>query len=172
MYLLSMPWEEAKVFASYERYMTTIIIIIIGLIYLYFLSYKEKKYNFKVLSITVILLMLSTTYLFQSNVRGLLGNDDYQGTKVEKYDNILKNYKVDKEKMYYIYSPSSQNDFSYLYHMSVYKLNTENVQMIYNEKDLPIDKTGVLIFIDEDKKIIEKALNAEWNIKTNLILEK
>ena len=172
MYLLSMPWEEAKVFASYERYMTTIIIIIIGTIFLYFLAHKEKKYNFKVASITMIILMISTIYFFQSNFRGLLGNDDYKGSLVEKYDNILENYKIDEDKMYYIYSPSSKNDFSYLYHMSVYKLNTENVEMVYDKEDLPVDKTGVLIFVDEDKEVIEEAINADWSTKTDLILEK
>ena len=172
MYLLSMPWEEAKIFASYERYMTTIIIIIIGIIFLYFLSYKEKKHNFKVASITMIVLMLSTIYLFQSNFSGLFGNDGYKGSQVEKYDQILSNYKISEEKTYYIYSPSSKNDFSFLYHLSVYKLNTSKIEMIYDKEDLPVDKTGVLIFIDKDQDVIEEALHADWITKTNYILEK
>ncbi len=172
MYLLSMPWEEAIIFASYERYMTTISIIIIGIIFFYLLAYKEDKHKFKITSFAIIILMLSSTYFFQSNVRGLLGNDDYKGSLVEKYDNILNEYKIDTNKMYYIYSPSSKNDFSYLYHMSVYKLNTENVEMVYSEEELPTDKNGVVIFIDEDKTAIEKTINADWIKTSDLIFEK
>lgn len=173
MYLTSMPWEEAINFAGYERYMTTIIIIIIGIIFFYFLSYKEKKHNFKIISIATIILMLVTTYIFQGNFKALLGNDYYVGTQAYKYDLILSDYKnFDKEKTYYVYAPSAENDSSYLFFMSKYKLNTGNVVMIYNQEDLQLNNTGVLIFFDEDQTLIEKAKKSGWVSKTNLILEK
>lgn len=172
MYLFSMPWEEAIVFAGYERYMTTIIIIIIGIVLMYMLSYDKKQNNLKYfLTITIIFMILSMN-IFPGNVLTLLGQDGYQGSLANKYDLILKKYKPSKEEFYYIYSPSSKNDFSYLEFMSKYKLNTGNIEMIYSEEDLDLTKSGTIIFIDEDKDLIEQASKSGWKRKTEVILEK
>ena len=172
MYLFSMPWEEAIVFAGYERYMTTIIIIIIGIALMYMLSYDKKQNNLKYfLTITIIFMILSMN-IFPGNVLTLLGQDGYQGSLANKYDLILKKYKPSKEEIYYIYSPSSKNDFSYLEFMSKYKLNTGNIEMIYSEEDLDLTKSGTIIFIDEDKDLIEQASKSGWKRKTEVILEK
>lgn len=173
MYLFSMPWEEAITFAGYERYMTTIIIIIMGILFIYFLSYTEQKHNYKLLMIPSIILMLSTVFVFPSNVYGLIGNDGYKGSLAYKYDQILQDYSIDnKSETYYVYAPSAKNDFSYLHFMSKYKLNSGNVEMIYNKNDLNLDTTGILIFYDEDEGLIDNATEKGWKPKTKLILEK
>jgi hypothetical protein len=110
--------------------------------------------------------------IFPGNVLTLLGQDGYQGSLANKYDLILKKYKPSKEEIYYIYSPSSKNDFSYLEFMSKYKLNTGNIEMIYSEEDLDLTKSGTIIFIDEDKDLIEQASKSGWKRKTEVILEK
>lgn len=168
MYLLSMPWEEAITFAGYERYMITIIIIIIGIILLYLLGYKEKKYTFKIISTIILLLMVSTIYLNKGTFTSILGNDGYKGSLVEKYDKIINNIKIDKEKEYYVYSPSSKNDFGYLYHMSKYKLNTSNVKIIYDKEELPTEENSILLIIDNDEKITEQ-LSKGWTKQTDLV---
>lgn len=172
MYLFSMPWEEAIVFAGYERYMTTIIIVIVGIVLMYLLSYDKKKYNLKLILVPTLLLMILSMNIFPGNVTALLGQDGYQGTLANKYDIILKNYKPSKEEIYYIYSPSSKNDYSYLEFMSKYKLNTGNIKMIYSKEELNLKTTGTIIFIDEDKYLIEQAIKSGWKSKTQLILEK
>ena len=172
MYLFSMPWEEAIVFAGYERYMTTIIIIIIGIALMYMFSYDKSQNNLKYfLTITIIFMILSMN-IFPGNVLTLLGQDGYQGSLANKYDLILKKYKPSKEEIYYIYSPSSKEDFGYLEFLSKYKLNSGNIEMIYSEEDLDLTKSGTIIFIDEDKDLIEKASKSGWKRKTEVILEK
>ena len=168
-----MPWEEAIVFASYERYMTTIILVIIGILLLYLLGYTEKKHNYKIIVISSILLMLSTAFLFPSNVRALIGTDDYTGSIVHKYDLLLEDYKdIDTEKFYYVYSPSATGDYSYLFHISRYKFNTGNVEVIYTDEDMEKVSAGVVVFFDENQELINKFKENGWTSKTDYIFEK
>ena len=173
MYLFSMPWEEAIVFAGYERYMTTITLIIIGIVLLYLLGYSERKNNYKLLMIPSIILMLIPLFIFKGNTNALMGQDWYQGTKVNRYDMILEEYNIKKTTAtYYIYSPSSKDDFSYLHFVSKYKLNSGNVEMIYSKEDLNLTNPGILIFFDEDKELMKEAKEKGWINKTELIYEK
>lgn len=173
MYLFSMPWEEAIVFASYERYMTTIVLVIIGIMLLYLINYNEKKHNYKLIVIPSILLMLSTVFLFPSNVRALIGTDDYTGSIVHKYDLLLEDYKdFNTEKQYYIYSPSATGDYGYLFHISRYKFNTGNVEVIYKDEDMDKISAGTIVFFDENKELINKFKDNGWTSKTEYIFEK
>lgn len=173
MYLFSMPWEEAIVFAGYERYMTTVIIIIVGIILIYFLGYSEKNYNYQMLMIPSIVLMLATIFVFPSNIKSLIGKDEYKYTAIYKYDLILGDFiNKNKEIEYYIYAPSAKNDCGYLFFISKYKLNTGKINMIFDKKDIPYDASGTIIFYDEDKELIDNVKNAGWKNKTEVILEK
>ncbi|MBO5120276.1 MAG: hypothetical protein J6C28_01140 [Bacilli bacterium] len=44
--------------------------------------------------------------------------------------------------------------------------------MIYSKEELNLKTTGTIIFIDEDKYLIEEAIKSGWKSKTQLILEK
>lgn len=159
MYILSMPWGEAVVFASYERYMSTILIIIIGILFIYyFLKKEQKNYVFILLS---FLMVLSIGYK-KDNLKVLIGKEPYVNTFVEQYDKEFKNLKVDPKKNYYIYAPSSLNDFGYLYHLSVYKLNAPYVNVLQNADQLSNDYIGTLIVLEPDENIASKINEYKW----------
>lgn len=164
MYLLSMPWEEAIVYAGYERYMTTILIIIVGIISIHLLKNKElEKCKLRVLLIVEIIALLTPIYYNQDNFNALIGKTQYEGSVVEKYDSILSKIPIDKTKTYYIYAPvSSKKDAGLLYHLSIYKLNTQNIVIIDNIDKVTEDQNGIYIIFNDVDDIKKKLENNDW----------
>ena len=153
MYLLSMPWVEAVKLASFDRYMLTIIIVIVALVYIYLFDYM--KHRIVVISYLVILLFLSFVVKQSfNNYKMLLGNFNYKDTYANHFDEILGTdmFSSEDDTFYFIYAPiSSKGDEGYLYYLSKYKLNTQNVRVVTKVKDIYID--GNIVVFDEDEEI-------------------
>ena len=169
MYILSMPWGEAVVFASYERYMSTILIIIVGiLIYTLFL---KKKTN--VVGVVLLVLLMSVTMVHKSkDLLPLIGKENYENTFIEKYDKFFPDVLVDGTKMVYVYAPSSINDHGFLYHLSIYKLNVPYVKVITSSEDLGEIDLGTLIILESDESIKSKVSELSWTEKKENVFTK
>ena len=154
MYIFSMPWEEAKVFAGYTRYMMTIVSVIIGISMKMIWDQKLKKKDslYKILCTIVLLVPI---YYYQGPFQSLLGKDDYKGSIIEKVDQILPN--IPKEEKYYIYSPGNENDNGYLIWLMTYKLETREIYPATNLQEIP--SSSIVIVLDpielEDSSIIK-----------------
>ena len=153
MYLLSMPWVEAVKLASFDRYMLTIIIVIVALVYIYLFDYMKNR--IVVISYLVILLFLSFVVKQSFNdYKMLLGNFNYKDTYANHFDEILGTdmFSSEDDTFYFIYAPiSCKGDEGYLYYLSKYKLNTQNVRVVTKVKDIYID--GNIVVFDEDEEI-------------------
>ena len=84
-----------------------------------------------------MLLMLSTAFVFPGSFKSLLGNDSYKGSKVNRYDIILKDYKdFEKNKKYYVYESFPKKDYNFLSYLSKYKLNSNEVKVVREKEEL------------------------------------
>ena len=167
MYIFSMPWEEAKVFAGYNRYMMTILVIIIGLFIIYVFNHKSTYTNIFLLLISVLLLLpISNNYQV---FNGLLGVDDYKGSSIEKFDSIINDISKDKE-IYYIYAPSSEGDSGFFNHMATYKLLKNNVYIITKKEEIEkIEYNSYLILFD---KLEDYEFNNNYKKVNEIVIEK
>lgn len=129
MYIFSMPWEEAKIFAGFNRYMMTIIFVIIALFLTYIINYNNKIKYRKTLIIFISVLLLIPIYYEYNCFSTLLGNDHYNNSNVEKFDKILKYIPKDKEN-YYIYVANNYEDKGMIEHIAKYKLLKNNIFIV------------------------------------------
>ncbi len=168
MYILSMPWEEAKVLAGYERYMMTIIYILVG-IFLYYLLNTNIKYQ------NIYLLLVAITFLIPISFRYndfqcIFGKDNYENSTIEKLDNLVKDLPKDIDH-YYIYSESSKADLGYLRFIGIYKLFNDQVEVLTSPKELSkVYFHSCLIVLDAKNELtLEdfKKLNNNVYIKNN-----
>ena len=166
MYLLSMPWAEASYLAGFNRYMLTIIFIVIGLVLIYFINIviKEKKISkvsFSLVCIMIIIALIVNFKFYVSDFSIFLGNQNYKDTSAYKFDSILKNDKFSANyyDYYYIYAPkTSKNDSGYMYYLSKFKLNTINYLIVkdMSQFDLEFDEkyNKKIIVFDKDDEIL------------------
>ena len=149
MYIFSMPWEEAKILAGYDRYMMTIINAIIGMSVFFIINNKEKVKFINIIMIVIITLLLIPIKYNYKAFTSLIGNDGYKNSEVERFDKIIDKIPTDKN-IYYIYSPSSKGDYGKLVHVSIYKLLKRNCIVIQDEKALKdVKENSYLILFDE-----------------------
>ena len=149
MYIVSMPWEEAKTLAGYNRYMMTIVDIVIGLLIVYILNYKDKVKGFNILLLLATIVLLIPIYYNYDTFTGILGNDGYKGSQVERFDEIIDMIPKDKDK-YYLYSPKSKGDYGKLHHMGVYKLlKNDCIILIEKEQLNDIEGDSYLVLFDK-----------------------
>lgn len=145
MYILSMPWEEAKVFAGFTRYMMMMINIFVGMTIFYFFQNKTKKIPY----VLGILLLLIPIYFHRGELKVFLGKDGYQGSIIEKADQVLDEIPLDK-KYYYIYAPSTKEDSGYFKHLMIYKLSKKDVFVIHTPNQLSrMENDAYLILFEE-----------------------
>ncbi len=150
MYILSMPWEEAKILASYQRYMMTIIDVVVSLFIVYILSYKDKIKYYKATILVVCIVMLAPIYFYRADFMGMLGYDTYKGSLVEEADKIVD--KVPKgQQEYYIYYPRGGRT-DYLMFILTYKLGNKNISFVTKDEELSkVQNNSYLIMFDEYK---------------------
>lgn len=184
MYLLSMPWKEAIILASFDRYMLTIIFIIIGIVLLFFINIviKEKLISKKsvIISSGLIISILFITFKYYVNDYKLfIGDLNYEDSIAYKFDEILgtRYYKADDDTFFYVYvSDLTNNDYGYTYYLTNYKLNTINFEFIYNIEDFIPTKgnsfTEKLIVLKEDNLIYEYLKENKYELENGLYIKK
>ena len=165
MYLLSMPTEEAMRLASFDRYMLTIVLYVIGLLLIIVFSvieYSKSKRKVLLSSVIIIvsLLLTNITLNLSDNYDVLWGKQNYEDTNLYKLDNIIKGSKdifYKKDTYYYIYAPTIvDGELSYFNYVSKYKLNTTNYKIIGKTNQIINDdnyKHLVVVTFENDKII-------------------
>ena len=156
MYILSMPWEEAKVFAGFTRYMMMTVNAFVGMTIFYFFQNKTKKIPY----VLGIVLLIVPIYFHSHELKVFIGKDGYQGSIIEKVDQVMDEIPREKEN-YYFYSPSSKEDFGYLSHVAIYKLLKKNVFVITKKEDFYSLKTNSCLIILEETNMEEEILPLE-----------
>ena len=164
LHILSMPWGELQTFGGYNRYMMTIIIIIYSL-FLINLSHLSHFYNNKLYNcylIFIIILLLTSINYNKSQFNVLLGNDHYKNSKIEKFDSILNDIPQNKN-IYYIYSPSSENDHGFLHYLARYKMRKPRVYPVYDLENTKFAYDSYIVLyddiVDQSKLINYKKIN-------------
>lgn len=171
MYIFSMPWNEAKDFAGYERYMMTIVNLLIGLFILFIFNYKEKIKIQNIYLIILGLVLLIPIHYEYDTFTGLIGNDGYEDSKIAKFDCIKEYVPLDKD-TYYIYAPSSKGDMGLLHHITIYELCKEDVHVINDKeaiKDI-VDNSYIVIYDDIDNT--DELFNEEFTRINDRVLSK
>lgn len=143
MYIFSMPWEEAKILAGYNRYMMTILFVIIELFIIYLINNKNKFNYQNIYKIIISILLLIPIYYNYNCFSTLLGNDHYINTNVEKFDKLLNYIPKDKDK-YYIYVSDQYEDKGMIEHIAKYKLLKNNIYVVDNLDNIENDSYIVL----------------------------
>ena len=167
MYLLSMPWSEAVYLAGFDRYMLTIIFVIIGLVFIFLVNVimKEKKISTKSIVLTssiIVMFVLLTFNYYISDYKVFVGDLGYEDSRAYKFDEKLGTNMFDagEDEFYYIYAPvTSKNDSGYLHYLSRYKLNTNNILVVKDisvfDNDIDSNLNKNIIAFDEDEEIFK-----------------
>lgn len=182
MYLLSMPWNEASRLASFDRYMLTIIFIIIGIVLICFINVVIKDKNIKksYLAVTLVsgcFLFLSFKY-YIGDYKLLLGDLNYENTIAYKFDEILGSdmYSADHSDYYYIYAPrTSYNDSGYVRYLSKFKLNTDKVSILQNinefDDNISNKYNKKILILDKDQDILDYIKENHYKKRDNIYTE-
>ena len=186
MYLLSMPWEEAVYLAGFDRYMLTIVFVIIGIVLISFfnvsLSEKKRWKKCVVFGLAIIIMFLGFNWGYISNNYKLfLGVQNYENTTANYFDEVLGSdmYTSSLDDYYYVYAPvTAYNDYGYLNYLSKFKINSLNVLVVrgvdaIENNALKVKSEGNIniIVVDEDKNILDYIKDNDF-VKNNDIYVK
>lgn len=177
MYLLSMPWEEASYLAGFDRYMLTIVFVVIGgvLIKLFNVVGDDKKSGFLVVGVLVLALVYNCKHVIY-DYKLLLGEQNYEDTSAYYFDQILGSnmYDADSDEFYYVYAPvTSAGDSGYLKYLAKFKLNTEKVMVITNVLDISDENKyniNIIVF-DKDEDIMEFLEDNDYEKENNMYVK-
>lgn len=154
LYIFSFPWEEAKVFAGYTRYIMTILFVLFGIFINYIITYKNK-FNYKTIYLIIIsVLLLIPIYREYNCFSTLLGNDHYNNSYVEKFDKIIKYIPKDKDK-YYVYVDDSNIDKYFIEHLATYKLLKNNIEVVDNLDNIE-NNSYIILFNKTNNKDLHR----------------
>jgi hypothetical protein len=127
MYLVSMPYNESIVLASYERYEKTVLIYLVGgfIIYLLWLI-SEFSENTKKLLVALVCAAISVVILFSewANIQIFFNKTyHYEGSQRQKIENIIAEYNLPQNESYFLYGDSVNGDGAYTYFLGMYLFN-------------------------------------------------
>jgi len=181
MYLLSMPWDEASYLAGFNRYMLTIVFVVIGIVLIkLFDVIKQYKSKRKSVSFCLVVIILCLGYNFVYGIDSyalLYGKQNYEQTTAYVFDEILNDdmYVASSNDFYYIYAPdTSKGDSGYLKNLSKYKLNTEKVLVVTDVSQIDENDTYYnekVIVLDEDKKILKYLKNNDYKEESDIYIK-
>ncbi len=129
MYIFSMPYEEAKYLVSYDRYIMSLMIFIIGLSQVLFLSNKSKTEN-KIVAVIVACLSIIPVIAVNDNARDVLSKPNYDITIRKILDDVIDGHDSTSANRYLIYSDM---DNVVLERIARYELWCDNVDVCSSE---------------------------------------
>lgn len=160
MYLVSMPYDEAVVLASYERYEYTILVYIVGIVSLYIIhiicEIQKNTVTMNMVIGLILLVFLSTLSTKTSDLRELfVKEDEYQNSIRCKLEEICVTYQIPKGSSYVLVINPNLYSGGYCYFMGRYVLWSADVE-ICSEDKLPddIEDRDFLILLDENDAVI------------------
>lgn len=150
-YIFSMTLDEALRLASFDRYIYSVVIFIVGMAIVFYINNKN---NSKILS-TFIIISLIFVIFSCKNTLILMGIQDYNSTKRYSIEQNLKHFPVDDAKNVLVISTETKVD-GYVRFVISYLLNTNKYTLINETSKLSeIDVTdyAYVITLDKDENV-------------------
>lgn len=169
MYIFSMPINEALYLAGYDRYMSTMIIILFGFLFMmFFKSFKEKNLTKK--NIVLVLFIILTSYIIYINQNNVLFKKQIVRSDPIVANQFTTRVTLDEYKNYnkiiYVNSPNlDYNKYIYRYYYLDTKIRIVNEEIDFNS----IDNKTIVVITDEEYNnyILENISNIE-KLKDNV----
>lgn len=170
MYICSMEISGLYELAGFQRYMLTIAIVLIVIAIMLFMHISESfKSKFVVLGYTVLIIFLLSLYIIKyenkdfklnSTIKLFIGENCSESSYIIKYDKIVTpDYiNMNNDELYYVYYPSEKQQYGYLYFISKYKLNHENIVTSFDTDSIVEYTDNSLIVVFEYDKEIKKKM--------------
>lgn len=155
MYALSMPYAEAIVLASYNRYMFSCIIVLFGILFILGCELSDIRNGNKVLiSFCLILFLLIFFNGNNKNYMYFLGDSNYEKTDIYKIKKVAERYNISKyENDTAIYMSCGFTSFyNYAFRYEYFK---KNINVYCNNIDVSELSKGTIL-LDVDGKIKDK----------------
>lgn len=152
MYALSMPYAEAIVLASYNRYMLSCIIVLFGILFI--LTFEVSNFKGGKIFLCVLSALLLVLIFFNGNNENylyFLGDTNYNTTDIYKVRKIANKYSISKyENDVAIYMSCGFTSFyNYAFRYEYYK---KNINVYCNEINIDSLTNGTII-LDVQNKI-------------------
>lgn len=161
MYLLSMPYDEAVVLASYSRYEKTVVIYIVGAITVYLIhlvSVTSPLRKNVIVGIFSVLLSGSILLTQLNNIPDLfIKANAYEGSERQLLEEIKAEYSIPEGSSCFIYGAQIENDAGYHYCAGRYifwntSINTCSPNQLSDKSDT-IKNYDYLIVLQSDNAI-------------------
>ena len=164
-YIVSMTLDEALRLASFERYIYSVIIFILGFVLvIYFSKVTESKgLNY------LIVIILSLMIVFSKNSLNLIGIQDYKNSNRYKIEKIVDDLPKSNGKNILVISSVTKVD-GYVRFLFTYLLNSNEYTLIQDTNtldEIDINKYDYVITTDKDKNVAE-FLSEKTNYKGKL----
>lgn len=161
MYLVSMPYNESVVLASYDRYEKTVVIYMIAAIVIYLLwlgsRFKDKEGD-RFVYVTTAIAICAILLTESANIPKLfIKTDHYQGSQREHIENVKAEYNLPEGESYFLYGSSVTGDGDYTYYLGKYifwspQVNAGGPDTI-NDKKAYMQDYHYLIVLERDEHI-------------------
>lgn len=164
MYFFSMSLEEAVTLAGFDRYHKSIIIFVVGLLYisaLLLFPLKEKHLHIRLANVFVVIIILILSFAALQPAFGMYRRQNLEGTERARYDYLIDEYSVPMQEKYLILVDEKEAHFeSYLevMAMSLFDAREVSIQNISSVSEHDWMHYTVIIAYDETEEIMS-ALN-------------
>ncbi len=153
MYIFSMPLLEASTLSSFERYMTSAAVFILGISLVLVLRYlRDDKLLW---TLPVIALFLLPVFIARKSLPQLYEKQVYETTDRYAFQCLAEEDGVQSNRSYFIYR--SNDDAGYLYFLARYEFWSANVYVATSEDFADVEDNVMnydyLIIWDQDETI-------------------
>lgn len=153
LYVLSMPYDEAIALASYNRYLMSCIIVLLGIVLVLLLEICNDKKGKLILIFTTLVFGLLIFKNQMNEPWALIGIDSYQGSERQKIQKIIKNNNFNKYPNDEIILLTDCSLSSYATYVLRYELYRHNVSTVCGSVDNIKENT---IVITKNKSKLDK----------------
>lgn len=164
MYIFSMPVKEALYLAGFDRYLSTIIIYLIGILVVCVMKTASDNKVVCIINktVTCTLIILFLVNILTSDIKSnIIGIDNYENSVKCTMDKIKMQNTLDPQKKYAVCMlEDNTTDIGYMTYMSKYIFRTNNVAVIKALKDSSKEyiKTADYVVILSGNKALEEVL--------------
>ncbi len=157
LYVLSMPYEEAVALASYNRYLMSCIIVLLGILLVLLFEICDDKKGTIILIITILIFSFLIFENKMNKPGPLIGIDSYENSERQQIQNIIKEYDFNKYPNNEIVLLMDCSLSSYSTYVLRYELYRHNVQTTCNNiSDSKLKEETIIIIPTENKNLVKQ----------------
>ena len=188
MYIVSFEWEEIIILAGFDRYMLSIIFIIVFIVIIYVINVLKEYYDntrmcFGILFFLIfVIIVVNCKYFMTTTGKYLIGQFAYKDSFSYKFDNALDTefYLGDGNNYYYVYKSSyGESEGGYAKYISKYKLYGLRYKIVRDiqeiEDSVKVDSTEynkVIILLEQTDEIQQYINKNNYNkIRNNYYIK-